>query len=313
MNESLIHNSPRISVAMSVYNGEKYVAEAVQSVLNQTYKDFELIIVDDGSTDKSVRIIESFEDTRIRLIRQENRGLSAALNVCIKQAKGEYIARMDADDICQPDRFQLQLNYMEEHLDCVLLSSSIEYIDKDGSSLCTKKIATDDHIIKQNLPLTCQIIHPAAFFRKVDFQKTAGYREEVIQHVEDILLWNEFAKLGKFSNIETPLLKYRLCPGSISGYNRFIRRKKQSILLKVVRNEKPTQKDLDFLNSLSKQSPQEKRSRYFYQIANMHASQGRFREGAKNFTLSLKEHVTLVSFLGYIKCTLKSFTQCLSN
>lgn len=114
---------PQISVIMSVYNGEKYLREAIDSILNQTFTHFEFIIVNDGSTDKSLNIIKSYNGSRIILVQQENKGLAAALNEGIKIAKGKYIAMMDADDISLPTRLEKQIQFMEAHPEYVAIGS----------------------------------------------------------------------------------------------------------------------------------------------------------------------------------------------
>jgi len=114
---------------MSVFNGERYLREAIDSILQQTFVDFEFIIIDDGSTDSSASIMSSYADRRIRVIRQKNRGLSAALNVGLKAAEGRYIARMDADDVSLPHRFGRQYLFLETHPQCVAVGSNAIIID----------------------------------------------------------------------------------------------------------------------------------------------------------------------------------------
>ncbi len=293
---------PIVSVVMSVYNGEKYLHEAIESILNQTFKDFEFIIINDGSTDNSAEIIKSFKDSRIVLIQQENRGLASALNKGIEVAKGKYIARMDADDICMPERLRLQVDYMESHGKCVLLSGAVEYIDEDGKSLYMRRLPTEDYEIKKGLPLSCLIIHPASFFRKEDFLKTNGYIEEVIQHIEDILLWNEFANLGNFSNIETTILKYRVCPGSITGYSRYVAKRKKKIFLKLLNGQQLTPGDKALINNLGKGGHNKKRARYLVQLGNIYYSQNRPDVGARYFMESLRYNISIVSIYGCLKC-----------
>ena len=126
---------PRISVIMSVYNSARFLAEAIQSILGQTYNDFEFIIVDDGSSDQSLEIIRSYAkmDNRIRVLENEKKyGLAASLNRCIFIAKGDYIARMDADDICVPDRLEKQIAFLEQHPNIGIIGGSVQEIDGQG-------------------------------------------------------------------------------------------------------------------------------------------------------------------------------------
>src|SRR5262245_17330643 len=114
---------PRISVIFPIYNGEKFLHQAMQSVLAQTYQDFEIIAINDGSTDRSAEILESYRDARIKIIHQENQGLALALNTGIMHATGEFIARQDQDDISLPNRFAKQMEYFSHHPDCTLLGT----------------------------------------------------------------------------------------------------------------------------------------------------------------------------------------------
>ena len=126
---------------MSVYNGEKYLREAIDSILNQTFKDFEFIIVNDGSTDNSLKIIKSYNDPRITIINQKNTGLAKALNEGIKIAKGKFIARMDADDISEPERFKKEYKFMHVHDECVALGTNAIIIDENGNNLYITELA----------------------------------------------------------------------------------------------------------------------------------------------------------------------------
>ena len=118
-------SNPHVSVVMAVYNAQKYVSDAIESILCQTYNDFEFIIIEDGSSDESLKIIQSYSDPRIKVIRnKENLKLIKSLNLGLQKACGRYIVRMDADDVSRPDRIEKQVNYMESHPDCVLCGTS---------------------------------------------------------------------------------------------------------------------------------------------------------------------------------------------
>ena len=200
------HN-PIISVVMSVYNGEKYLSEAIESVLNQTYKDFEFIIVNDGSTDNSLEIIKEYQnqDERIVLISRENKGLVASLNEGIEKAKGKYIARMDADDICLATRFEEQIEYMEKNkLD--LCGSWIETFD-EKNILNVWKYPETHRDIKFRSFFGSSFAHPSVIIKKIVFDKLK-YENET---AEDYRLWCDILANGyKVGNIQKVLLKYRL-------------------------------------------------------------------------------------------------------
>ncbi|HTK19974.1 MAG TPA: glycosyltransferase family A protein, partial [Mucilaginibacter sp.] len=128
-------NHRKITVLMPAYNAGKYIREAIESVLRQTHCNFELLIVNDGSTDNTVCVVLSFNDPRIVLVNKEHEGIAQALNTGLRLAEGHYVARFDADDICMPDRLEKQFNFLEDHPDYVLTGSDAEYILENGEYL----------------------------------------------------------------------------------------------------------------------------------------------------------------------------------
>jgi glycosyltransferase involved in cell wall biosynthesis len=167
-------NTPLISVVMPVLNGEKYIGEAVKSVLNQTFKKFELIIINDGSTDNTLKVIDQFKDKRIRIIiNEKNLGLVKAINKGIFAAKGKYIARCDADDINKEDRFKKQIDFLEKNSNYVLVGSTVELIDELGKkideSLVRKgynSLPITDAQIRKEVLVRNPISHPSIMIRK---------------------------------------------------------------------------------------------------------------------------------------------------
>src|SRR5690625_3066297 len=127
MNTSIL-----ISVVMPAFNEERWISESIQSILDQSFRDFELIIVDDGSTDKTFEIASSFEDPRVKVYRQENMGPAAARNKALSLVKGQYIALQDADDRSKPERLEKQYDFLENNLDYIAVGTDADYIDKDG-------------------------------------------------------------------------------------------------------------------------------------------------------------------------------------
>ena len=159
-------DSPKVSVIMSVYNGEKYLKEAINSILNQTFKDYEFIIVNDASTDKSIKILEEYakKDNRIGLIHNEkNIGLTRSLNKAIKSANGAYIARQDADDISLPPRLEEEVNFLDKHPTVGLVGSYAWMIDEKGKILSDFKICTDNEDIKKKIVNGNQFICGSGF------------------------------------------------------------------------------------------------------------------------------------------------------
>lgn len=214
---NIINSCPTISVVMSVYNGEKYLSEAIESILCQTYKDFEFIIINDGSTDKSLSIIEKYkaQDERIVIIDRKNKGLIASLNEGIDKARGKYIARMDADDISLPERFDEELKVMESDKEIVVCGSWINVFSENKKNKI-KKYFVEDKKIKANLLMSCCFAHPSVMIRKDAFIDNNIWYDKNYTHAEDYHLWTQLAKIGKFYNIPKALLKYRFLETSIT-------------------------------------------------------------------------------------------------
>lgn len=211
MNKSM----PLISVVMPVFNGEKYLAEAINSILSQTFTDFEFIIVNDGSTDNSENVILSYSDKRIKYLKQDNSGVGAALRYGCSFVRGKYIARMDADDISFPTRFATQLKYLESHPNVVLVSTAVYYIDEAGVQLGRSFPFTNPKVIKEVLKFSgSPICHPAVLMRAESYMRTEGYCD--LQPLEDYYLWLQLSRIGLLINVPTPYLYYRVLNTSVS-------------------------------------------------------------------------------------------------
>ncbi|MGQ4646882.1 glycosyltransferase [Lyngbya aestuarii] len=204
---------PKISVLMSVYNAGEYLAKAVGSILTQTFKDFEFIIIDDGSTDKSLAILERYakQDSRIRLISQQNIGLTKTLNKALALAQGEFIARMDADDISMPERFNRQVQYLENNPNCVALGCDVLQIDMDGAPICKMGVLlSHDELEAELLKGRGGVIrHPAVMIRREALVAINGYRDQ-FKTAQDLDLYLRLAERGQLANLPDVLLEYRL-------------------------------------------------------------------------------------------------------
>ena len=210
---------------MSVYNGEKYLKEAIESILAQTFSDFEYIIINDGSTDHSYGIIQEYatKDKRIKLIQKEkNSGLIDCLNLGLSLARGKYIARMDADDISYSSRFQLQKDFLDNHPEIGLVGSNIHVINSSG-----KKVS--NFINNPNLPKTpeqiywalcfsCCINHPSIMAR-LDLMKSAGGYSKKSLYAEDYDLWARMVKITKFYNLPQKLMSLRRHENNVTLLN----------------------------------------------------------------------------------------------
>ena len=204
---------PNISVVMSAYNAELYIEEAIQSILNQTFENFEFIIINDGSTDNTLNLIKPYEqkDNRIILISRENKGLIASLNEGIEKAKGKYIARMDADDISLPTRLEEQVNHMKSN-DVILCGTFIELF---GAESKIRKYPISDSDIRSFFIFRSPFAHPSVMM-DAKIVKSIKYNKDFI-HAEDYKLWAEFLQYGKAVNIAKVLLKYRITPEQITS------------------------------------------------------------------------------------------------
>ncbi len=209
---------------MSVYNSEKYLQEAVDSILNQTFKDFEFIIINDGSTDRTKEILESYQDHRIILINQENMGLTKSLNKGISLAKGEYIARQDADDISLPERLEKQLEFLERYNNITLLGTAVKIIDEKGIYIHTRKYPIDYSSIRKFIKKDNPFSHGSVMFRRKCFLEMGGYRE-IFFIAQDYDLWLRFAEKYEVANLSTPLYIRRFNPLSISLKNIVLQRR----------------------------------------------------------------------------------------
>lgn len=215
--------APTISVLMPVYNGEKYLVEAIESILNQTYSDFEFIIIDDCSTDGSYLILQDYarKDKRVKLFRNEvNNKLPKTLNFGILQACGKYIARMDQDDISLPERFAKQVEFMESNPDIGVCGTGFQMFTFDVNNvLYTINHLANNNAIRVKLFFKeCVIAHPTVFIRTIVFRdNNYSYNVEYSDLAEDYELWSRLARHGvKFHNLQEILLFYRLSENQIT-------------------------------------------------------------------------------------------------
>ena len=219
--QKLEDRNPAISVLLPVYNAELYLREAIDSVLAQSFGDFELLVLDDGSTDRSLIILREYEarDRRVRVLSRENRGLVASLNELLGEARGRYLARMDSDDVCMPQRFERQVMFLDSRPDHVAVGGWVMQMNAFGQPIGTIKSPTLHFEIDQaHLKGHTSICHPAVLIRKDAISSIGGYREEFM-HAEDLDLWLRLAEKGRLANLAEVVLRYRLHASSISQAN----------------------------------------------------------------------------------------------
>lgn len=205
---------------MSVYNGQNFLAEAVDSILSQTFSDFEFLIIDDGSTDNTAEILSAraSRDQRIRIITQENKGRATSLNIGIAAAKSDYIARMDADDIALPDRFQLQFDFLERHPEVGLLGGSVELIKAAGRVLGAVRPPREDAEIKAIMLHDNPMLHPTVVMRKSIVLAVGGYRKPLLD-ADDYDLFLRMGEQTRIANLTETLVHYRIHANQVSVKN----------------------------------------------------------------------------------------------
>ncbi len=209
--------NPIISVVMPVYNGKKYLRDSIESILNQTYADFEFIIINDGSTDDSLQIIEKYarEDGRIKVVTRENRGLVYSLNEGIGLAVGDYIARMDADDIAFPERFSEQINYFQNHPEVHFLGTNVEFLAESQGrdiNICQRMFNSEFETEKplKNLFLNKIICHPTLMMRKEAIISLHGYSSQYPTSEDYDLFYRAIRRGYKIDKLNKTLLSYRI-------------------------------------------------------------------------------------------------------
>ena len=255
----------KISVVMSVFNADKYLRDAVESILGQTFTDYEFIIINDGSTDRSLEILESYKDDRIVLINQSNSGLPKALNIGIDRSKSDYIARMDADDISLPQRLEKQYSFMIANPDCILVGSNAIVIDMNGEYVFTTSNKITDHEIKKNLP-KLSFLHSSVMFKKKSFYSAGKYCESMLKG-QDTVLFNRMVHFGKFYNIKEPFIKYRVVPTANSVKEK-LKKRFSDIQKTAIKNNILSQEDENYLKKiLFNRSKTKNYGNYFFYMA----------------------------------------------
>jgi len=210
-----------VSAVMAVYNERPYLEEAVQSILDQTFEDFEFIIINDGSTDGSKEVLERFadRDKRLRLVHQENEGLIASLNRGLYMARGQYIARMDGDDISHPERFERQLSFLNKNLDVGILGTRAEIIDEGGNARRQWRLPTHPDAIAWQSLFNYRLCHPTIMARRSVLEDLGGYAEWPT-HAEDYELWSRAVLKTRLANLPETLHKHRVHGDAITVKDR---------------------------------------------------------------------------------------------
>lgn len=215
------NNKHLVSVVMPVFNGEKFLSQAIESILNQTLKKFEFIIVNDASKDKSLSIINHYLkiDKRIRLINNKhNKGMAQSLNLGVASAKSDLIARMDQDDVAHPQRLKLEYDYLTKNPHVVIVGTNIIIIDENGKIISKRDYPATSNKLKKIMLRYSPFAHPTVMFRKKIFEELGGYDTHWAP-CEDIDFWFKIASKYNLGSLAKPLLRYRLSSKSASHYD----------------------------------------------------------------------------------------------
>lgn len=242
-------NNRLVSVILPVYNGEKYIAQSVDSILNQTYNNIELIIIDDGSNDNTLKIINSYSsDPRVIIITRENKGLVHSLNEAIDISRGRYIARMDADDIASVDRIEKQIDFLSNNIDVAIVGSRVILINENDDEIgrCYRPLSLD--AIKCHFYYGSPLVHPTVVYNLNVLSKDKIKYCKDDYPAEDLGLFLRISKDFKIRNIKYPLLKYRITSTGISLSNNEKQRNKSIDLRVNSFSNNPI--ELDFVKSI---------------------------------------------------------------
>lgn len=216
--------SPKVSAIMPAYNAERFIQHAVGSILAQTFEDFELIILNDGSTDNTRPIIEAYSDPRIRLINKENSGVASTLNLGLEEARGEFIWRHDADDISLPQKLEKEMAFLDAHPEFVLCATQVAFMSERGNVAWNKRQPKEDwlgsaayrEVLFEDFSPYSPVTHGTTLFRRSILQNTGGYREAFITS-EDIDMWLRFLEHGRLAVINECLSLHRLSTSSATA------------------------------------------------------------------------------------------------
>lgn len=215
--------TPKVSIVLNAYNGDPWIDECIRSVLGQTFEDFELIIIDDGSKDGTWDRINAYEDDRIRTFRQENRGIAATANRGVGLARAAYVARIDQDDVMMPTRLERQFAYLESNPEVALVCTYAQLIYDRTISGDLYRAPLSSKALHLRLVFECPIVQPSVVFRTDVFRKLGGYDEDKRIHgADDFELWTRMAHDHKLKCLAEPLTRYRVRPESVSQSNKSI-------------------------------------------------------------------------------------------
>jgi len=216
MNGHAVPQTPRVSVVMSVYNGERYLRESIDSILNQTFTDYELILVDDASADGTPHILDEYTDRRVvRAVNPSNLGLAGSLNRGLAMARGSYIARQDADDISHRERLAAQVAYLDAHQEVGAVTATVQWIDGRGEPVKVWRQPTDGGAIQETLLVYCCLVHGSALYRREAALEIGGYDAQ-LHTGQDYDFWLRMSEGWDLACLPEVLYEYRCHAGMVS-------------------------------------------------------------------------------------------------
>ena len=225
---------PAVTVLMAVHNAAQFLTEAIDSVLRQTFEDFEFLVVDDGSTDATAELLSACTDPRLRVVGlARNGGLAAALNIGVANARSELLARMDGDDISEPQRLERQVTFMREHPEVLLLGTGFVRMDAVGRPVERVQYPTDDAVLQERLLTGNQFCHPSVMMRTPVVRLLGGYRALAGGAAQDYDLWLRIAERGRVANLPEMLVKYRMHESQTS-VSKLVRQRQAAHLYKTL-------------------------------------------------------------------------------
>jgi len=270
---------------MSVYNGEKFLEEAVRSMLKQTFFNYEFIIINDGSTDRTPQILASFDDPRLVIVNQDNRGLAISLNRGIRLAKGTYIARMDADDISEPTRLERQVEVLNRDPNVALVACWYKVIDEKGNVLAHRRLSTDGRELATSLMHNNPICHGSVLMRK-EAVEAVGLYDENLRYAQDYDLWLRMLRKGySFFVIPEFLYRYRISPKSVA---KLYLQRRYAALIKMRQAEKCKNTASNSFKNLGTLSYRRKRSLYHYAIGTLKLEDGQTKAARGELLKSIR-------------------------
>ena len=277
-----------VSVNLVVHNDSKYLGEAIESVISQTFKDFELVIIDDGSTDETPKIIKSFSDKRIKLFRIPHLGQTKARNKAISKSSSPYIAIIDADDIWKKNKLEEQIEFIKNNPEIDVLGTKAKIIDANGNEIGFIDTPLTDSEIKKTLSERNCFVHPSVLVKRKSIIQAGLYRPQFISS-QDYDLWLRIMdKGGKFSVINKYLVYYRIHPNSISISNK--RKQKYFAELAKLCHKARLSKEkepLDIVNGFLPSTPKKSKALYYLALSGLNLKNKSYREAKKNAILAI--------------------------